>query len=284
MKTTTRIRFQTETPSKVPYALCCAYFGGLDEDHAAGVRALEFGDPEVKVFRTHGVPYIDQARAILAAAAMDHLPDEAVLVSLDHDIVFHPLSVPTLVEACATGPYDVLAVPYSMRKEGGGIIGFPSVPRGTGKTTDKPFDLKCYEAGGQYDAFGCGMGFTAIRMRVFRELAKTMPRVRCGATTIVYPFFALELERDHSVTPEGESIGFYHGEDVSFCRRVTAAGFRVGLDTTHRIGHKGAKIFSLEDCVFQVPLARNLTMQLVAPDDPSFEFRAQPAPLKTGAP
>ncbi len=110
--------FPTETPSKVPYALCCAYFGGLDEDHAGGVRALEFGSPEVKVFRTHGVPYIDQARAILAAAAMAHLPDEAVLVSLDHDIVFHPVSIPLLVEACAMGPYDVLAVPYSMRKEG----------------------------------------------------------------------------------------------------------------------------------------------------------------------
>ncbi len=120
-------------------------------------------------------------------------------------------------------------------------------------------------------------------MRVFRELAKTMPRVRCGSKTIVHPFFALELERNHSMTPEGEAIGFYHGEDVSFCRRVLAAGFHVGLDTTHRIGHKGAKIFSLEDCVFQVPLARSLTMQLVAPDDPNFEFQAQAAPQKASA-
>ncbi len=272
---TTRPKFSTETPSKVPYAMCCAYFGGIDEDHAAGVRALEFGDPEVKVWKTHGVPYIDQARAILAAAAMQSLPDEAVLVSLDHDIVFHPASIPLLVERCATGPYDVLAVPYSMRKEGGGIIGFPSMPLGL----DKPFELKCYESGGLYDAFGCGMGFTAIRMRVFRELAKTMQRVRCGTKTIVHPFFALELEPNHTKTPEGEAIGFYHGEDVSFCRRATAAGFKVGIDTEHRIGHKGAKIFALEDCVYMVPLARNLTMQLLVPENPAeFNFRAAAAP------
>lgn len=278
--------FQTATPSGIPYAICCAYFGGVDEDHAAGVRALEFGSPEVKVFRTHGVPYIDQARAILAAAALEHLPDEAVLMSLDHDIVFHPASVPLLVERCATGPYDVLAVPYSMRKEGGGIIGFPNVPRGTGAPSDKPFfDLDCYEKGKLYDAFGCGMGFTAIRMRVFRELAKGLQRVRCGTRTIVHPFFALDIEANYETTPEGESIGFYHGEDVSFCKRATAAGFRIGLDTEHRIGHKGAKIFSLEDCIFQVPLARNLTMQLVVPKDPDkYEFRAQPAPEKAPSP
>jgi len=273
---TTRPKFQTTTPSGVPYAICCAYFGGVDDEHQKSVLALEYGDPEVKVFRTHGVPYIDQARAILAEAAMRHLPDEAILVSLDHDIVFHPLSVPILAERCATGPFDVLAVPYSMRKEGGGIIGFPEIP-----DKGKPFELDCFEAGtGKlYPAFGCGMGFTAIRMRVFRELAKTMQRVRCGTQTIVHPFFKLEVQPDHSVTPEGESIGFYHGEDVSFCRRVTAAGMKVGLDTEHRIGHKGAKIYGLEDCLYMVPLARRLTMQLVVPENPAeYNFRAQAAP------
>ena len=270
-----RIKFQTEAAA--PYVIACAYFGGVDADHNDGVRALEYGEPEVRVLRTHGVPYIDQARAILSSRALELLPEEdAVLVFLDHDIIFHPLSVPTLVNNLIESPYDILGAPYSMRREGGGIIGFPLLEPGENN------ELPCYEGGGLVDAFGVGMGLTAIRMRVFRELAKGMQRVRCGTSTIVYPFFALEVEPDHSVLPSGEQIGFYHGEDVSFCNRARRAGFLVGLDTTHRVGHKGAKIFALEDTVYAVPLAKRLTLQLRAAEAGNDEFRplVPPAAVK----
>lgn len=268
-----REKMLTRTPSGVPYAIACAYFGGYDPEHHQAVLALQYGEPEVRVFRTHNVPYIDQARALLAAAALEHLPDEAVLMWLDHDIYFAPGQVPLLVERCATGEFDVLAVPYSMRKEAGGIIGFPEMRRG------QACDLECFEGGKQYPAFGCGMGFTAVRMRVLRALSKTMQRVRCGTSTLVWPMFALELEQNHSMTADGEPIGFYHGEDVSFCRRAAALGFKVGLDCEFRIGHRGGKTYALEDCLYQVPLARSLTMRLVAPDNAAeFNFEAMPAP------
>lgn len=255
----TETKFQTQTPSGVPYAIACAYFGGLDPQHHEAVLALEFGEPRVRVMRTHGVPYIDQARALLAAAALRELPDDGVLMFLDHDIIFHPSDLVSLVEQCAHGPYDVLGVPYSMRKEGGSVIGFFAPP-----PAGDDWSIGYYEAGGLYDAFGMGMGFTAVRMRVLRRLAEGMQRVRCGTSALVWPMFALELQANHSVLPDGESIGFYHGEDVSFCRRASAAGFRLGLDTRPRIGHKGTKIYAIEDTAFMVPLARDLTLKLVA--------------------
>ncbi len=273
------MQLQTRTESGVPYAIACAYFGGVDTDHLAPVLALEYGEPRVKVLRTHGVPYIDQARAILASAAMDLLPDDGVLMFLDHDIIFHPACVPILVERCAREMFDVLAVPYSMRKEGGGILGFPTPPK-----NGEPFQLQCFDGGGLCDAVGAGMGFTAIRMRVFRELCKGMQRVRCGSKTIVYPFFALELQPDHSVTPAGEEIGFYHGEDMSFCRRAIAAGFRVGLDTSIRIGHKGSKIYALEDTAFMVPHASSFTMNLLVSEDHDSDFKPMPAPPRAQKP
>jgi hypothetical protein len=253
------ISFPTATPSGVPYAIACAYFGGLDPEHHQAVLALEYGEPRVRVMRTHGVPYIDQARALLAAAALRELPDDGVLMMLDHDIIFHPSDVVRLVEECATGAYDVVGVPYSMRKEGGSVIGFFAPP-----TLGEEWSIGFYARGGLYPAFGMGMGFTAIRMRVIRALADSMQRVRCGTNALAWPMFALEVQADHSVLPNGEKVGFYHGEDVSFCRRASAAGFKLGLDTRPRIGHKGTKIYAIEDTAFMVPLARDLTLKLVA--------------------
>jgi len=266
-------RFPTGTLSGVPYVVCCAYFGGLDEQHHRSVLALEYGDPGVRCLRVHGVPYIDQARAILAERAMSMLPDDGVMMWLDHDIIFNPASVPVLVERCATEMFDVLGVPYSMRQEGAGPIGFPKPP-----TDGSKFKIDCYDGGGLYEATGLGMGFTAIRMRVFRELAKSLPRVICGTRAPCWPFFALEIESS-GYHFNGEDLGFYHGEDMSFCRRAIKAGFRVGLDTSHKIGHKGTKIYALEDCGFQVPSVRRYTLEFKIPENPlEMNSLAQVAP------
>jgi len=255
-------RFPTETLSGVPYVVACAYFGGIDPEHHRSVLALEYGDPGVRCLRVHGVPYIDQARAILAERALDLLPDDGVLMWLDHDIIFHPASVPLLVERCAKEMFDILAVPYSMRQEGASLIGWPKPP-----LDGSPLELKCYDGGGLYEATGCGFGFTAVRMSVFRELAKGLPRVICGTRALCSPFFALEVETG-GYQFNGEEVGFYHGEDTSFCRRAKRAGFSVGLDTSHRIGHKGAKIFALEDLGYMVPMAKSYTLRLEIPPSP----------------
>jgi len=256
-------RARVATDASVPYCVGAAYYGGYDHDHLAGVLQLEWGDPNLHVIRTHGVPYIDQARAIIATSAMALMPEkDAVLVFLDHDIIFDPRDVPRLVDAIASSPYDVLAVPYSMRKHAGGLIGFPT-PHPSGETP-----LSFFELGGFYDSIGVGMGFTAIKLSTFwkmaagehfqtgEQIAEPMRRYICGTQNKVYPFFAHLLE--------GE---LYLGEDMSFCRRVAAAGGRVGLWTVPRIGHKGTYIYAPEDCAFAVPVSKRLTLKLRVQED-----------------
>lgn len=249
----------TRTPSGVPYAIACAYFGGLDNEHFAGILPLEYGEPRVLLIRTMGVPYIDQARAILAAGALEHLPEDGVLMMLDHDIIFDPADVPRLVEACATSEYDILGVPYSMRGEAKSLIGFPVVP-----DDGSDLELDCYGCGGLYPANALGMGFTAIKMRVFHELKKHVPKVLIGMRAVAWPFFALEVQED-AVELDGERLAFYHGEDVSFCRLARKHGFKVGLDTRPRIAHKGSKLYMLEDTSFIVPAAKNFHLKLRRP-------------------
>lgn len=247
---------KTSTPSGVPYIIACAYFGGLDNEHFGSVLALEYGDPRVLLIRTMGVPYIDQARAILAAGALQHLPADGVLMMLDHDIIFKPQDVIALVEACATSEYDILGVPYSMRGEGKSLIGFPVTPK-----DGSDLELDCYEAGGLYPADALGMGFTAIKMRVFHELKRHLPKILIGSRAVTWPFFALEVQED-AIDFEGERLAFYHGEDVSFCRLARKHGFKVGLDTRPRIAHKGSKLYMLEDTSFMVPMAKSFHMKL----------------------
>ena len=66
-----------------------------------------------------------------------------------------------------------------------------------------------------------GMGFMAVRKDVFDKLK--------------YPFFDSELV---TITKDdGTIIRDICSEDVSFCKKITQAGFQIMINTDIRVGH-----------------------------------------------
>lgn len=207
----------------------------IDQLHGMGVRSL----------RTHGITCVEQARDFLAAHALS-VSRADVFVWIDHDMVFEPADVAAIAKRCLEGPYAVLGAAYSKRQPGSGIVADfdPSVENVT------------FYQPGLYPARAVGFGFCAVRRQVFEALAKTLPRVLSPASaSIVWPFHMSMIED-----------ATYIGEDWAFCRRATAAGFRVGVDAEPRVLHKGAYKFAIEDTGIVVPRCSTLTVELARDD------------------
>lgn len=222
--------------SAVNWAIAVPYFGGKDWEHERCMRAVEkFGAP---IFMTFGHPYIDMARAKLAADFMAwERPKLDCLLFIDHDILFNPSDVPRII-ASALELQTIVGGAYPKKGPGADLIGTfaPELERVT-----------FYEGGQCYPCSdsGVGMGFTAIPRIVFEALATTpeMAEVQSGDYK-VRPYFAHLIEN-----------GYYFGEDFSFCRRALKLGFRAHLDTRIRLRHKGSYSYAVEDCGMVVPQA-----------------------------
>lgn len=241
------------------------YYGGIDPEHNNCVLGVKNLYPELPVVPLYSCPYIDMARSILVKAAMD-ISSEWVLF-IDHDILFDPSDVERIHDVLFSRPeIHMVGAPYSMRKPGGAMIG---------SLRPDPLDpykpIRFYEGGALHPAKYTGMGFTAIRTSVFEKLihegrmsissectTRGLPELNTGFVDGIYPFFALMLVPEHQA---------YHGEDVSFCYRVTDAGMNVWLDTSFRIQHKGAYRYMLEDMGMVVPSVNKLDITPTPPDN-----------------
>lgn len=206
-------------------------FGAEDRDHGRCKRALE--NTGVPIVELEDCPYIDMSRACLVERAFEHDPNLDVIVWIDHDIIFRASDVIALAERChASEQYDILGVLYSMRRPKFTTIGRPA---------DHVKQAEFY-APGQIDGLFVGLGMTAVKRAVFLKMRETLPYLDCPTVgRKVHPYF------HHSMD------GAYLGEDISFCNRAIALGFRVGIDTEPRILHRGRYDYALEDCGIAVP-------------------------------
>lgn len=103
--------------------------------------------------------------------------------------------------------------------------------------------IHCYENGGHYEVAAIGFGVVAVPAPMLLVMAEKLglPWQRIGKKEY-RPWF--------SADPRWPTM---HSDDYCFCRRVREAGFKIFVDTRHRVGHCGEHVFHLEDMVRKLP-------------------------------
>lgn len=215
-------------------AVLTTYFGGIDSDHLHCMSTLEHLAREVKnehemwFLRLHNWPWIDIAQSLLVDRAIAETEAD-ILFWIEHDMLFNARDVIKVSERCLSSEYDMLGAAYSQRTPGGRVVGGLK-------------EKVTFFQPGLYPADSCGFGFTASKRSLFLRMRETLPEVDCppiGKNT--WPYFA------HMTVP------MYCGQDTSFCKRVTEAGMKIGIDAEVRVGHKGSYVYHLEDTGITVP-------------------------------
>ncbi len=225
-------------------AILVPYFGNIDYEHQKCMDALKeyakHQKNDVWFIELPNCPWIDMAQAFLADRALGD-SEVDILFWIEHDMVFEAPDVFKMVERCKNSDYDILGAAYSQRRPKGFVVGEP-----------KPKDGETIEFFGDrlYDASHCGLGFTAMKRRVFEELRLGMKDVYCPAVNMkVFPYFAHLIE------------DMYLGQDSSFYRRANRAGLKIGIDASPRVFHRGPYNYGLEDTGIQVPRYEKLIIE-----------------------
>jgi hypothetical protein len=149
-----------------------------------------------------------------------------IWITIDSDIVFTYEQIINLIES--TDEHPVVAGMYRMAD----LTNFAFVKnwdetyfkeKGTFQFI-KPEEIEAWKKETDFKYFSVvysGMGFMAVRKDVFDKLK--------------YPFFDSELV---TITKEdGTIIRDICSEDVSFCKKITQAGFQIMINTDIRVGH-----------------------------------------------
>ena len=149
-----------------------------------------------------------------------------VWITIDSDIVFTFEQVEKLIES--TEEHPVVAGMYRMSD----LVNYAFVKdwdetffkkNGTFQFI-KPEEVEAWKKETEFKYFPVvysGMGFMAIRKEVFDK--------------IKYPYFDSEVI---SITTEdGKVIRDICSEDVSFCKKITQAGYQIMVNTDIRVGH-----------------------------------------------
>jgi hypothetical protein len=149
-----------------------------------------------------------------------------VWITIDSDIVFTYEQVEKLIEA--TEEHPVVAGMYRMAD----LTNYAFVKdwdtsyfkeNGTFKFI-KPEDIEVWKKETEFKYFSVvysGMGFMAIRKEVFDN--------------IKYPYFDSEIVTIQA--DDGTVIRDICSEDVSFCKKITQAGYQIMVNTDIRVGH-----------------------------------------------
>jgi hypothetical protein len=149
-----------------------------------------------------------------------------VWITIDSDIVFTYEQVEKLIEA--TEEHPVVAGMYRMAD----LTNYAFVKdwdttyfkaNGTFKFI-KPEDIEVWKKETEfkyYPVVYSGMGFMAIRKEVFDN--------------IKYPYFDSEIATIEA--DDGTVIRDICSEDVSFCKKITQAGYQIMVNTDIRVGH-----------------------------------------------
>lgn len=225
-------------PSRIAI-LTPSYDGAFDPEYLAACRRLK----GVAQIRPVGMSAVDAARAMCATLALEDTSAD-VLFWIDSDIVFDPEDVWRLSELCVDG-YPIIGGAYAKKKPGGGIV--------ASFLPDTPQVVRFFEGGDVMEVGGLGFGFLAIHRKVFEALAEQFPLVHLTERKVRGWF----LPDTHD--------GKYRSEDYAFLGRARDAGFRVWLDTTVRLYHKGVYAYKLEDTGQVIPDAQQLNLTVSVP-------------------
>lgn len=213
--------------------------GTYESRHYACMRELE-NTTDVDVVKIDGCSQLDVARDTLAMQGLTET-DAEIFLWIDHDTIFTTDDALGIIYNCREGEYDILGGLYSKRSPGMGFAGTPDV-----KDTVIDFFVD-----GSIPGKILGMGFTAVRRKVFTTLAQMHPASWCSAAeAMLHPFFM------PFVTEDKRRLS----EDQAFLNRAVSAGFKVGIDTKPNLGHRGLYDYHLEDAVMKLPRAAKLSV------------------------
>jgi hypothetical protein len=149
-----------------------------------------------------------------------------IWITIDSDIVFTFEQVEKLIQA--TDEHPVVAGMYRMSD----LVNYAFVKdwnetyfktNGTFQFI-KPEEIDIWKKETEFKYFPVvysGMGFMAIRKEVFDKIR--------------YPYFDSEVITIH--TEDGKVIRDICSEDVSFCKKITEAGYQIMVNTDIRVGH-----------------------------------------------
>jgi hypothetical protein len=149
-----------------------------------------------------------------------------IWITIDSDVVFTYEQVEKLIES--TDAHPVVAGMYRMAD----LVNYAFVKEwdepyfkanGTFQFV-KPEEIEKWnnETGIKYfPVVYSGMGFMAVKKEVFDK--------------IKYPYFDSDIVTLH--TDDGKVIRDICSEDVSFCKKITNAGYQIMVNTEIRVGH-----------------------------------------------
>lgn len=191
----------------------CVHPGGLSWDlHESIERMRIVGD--MHEIGVKSGPLISRARNDIVYAFVNGLPDSEHLLMVDTDIRFYPDDVEKLIKA----DRPIISGLYTGLQPDGQP--FPVChQRGEDGNLRRP-DWSELPKSGITTVVSCGMGFCLIK----REVLETFVEKRKGRK--LWPFQELEIP--------GEQV---MGEDVTFCVRAEAFGYRTYLDVDVPVGH-----------------------------------------------
>jgi len=229
---------------KSKYVVLIPYLGNRWPSHVKCMNQLMMQG--TVIIEQTDCTYLDMAQACLVERALETKAE--VFMFIEHDMTFNPADVEGMIQRLLDSEYDALGAFYSLKRFGiRQYIGVLENPTG---------EVVFYQPGLHRAEF-LGFGFTAIRRRVFEQLATELPYVSCEPVgRAVHPFFQHSIE-----SFRGRHEVKYHGNDMAFYNRMHKAGFKIGADLQVRAGHLGSHEYQLEDASFD--LARYAGLKVV---------------------
>lgn len=178
----------------------------------------------------NGCSMVDLARSTMATRAMRAGFEETLWIDSDMKFTVED------VERIRSHNLPIVVGIYTTKGEN---------PRFACKFLREPKRVTFGQGGGLVQIEFAGMGFAYVKKCVYDGIAKDLPVCKGGFNLeTVIPYFR------PLIVPEGDDE-VYLSEDYSFWHRARRAGFAVMADTTLKIGHIGAKVFTWDDMMPQ---------------------------------
>ncbi len=152
---------------------------------------------------------------------------EDVLFFLDDDIMFTEADATKLIDD-VVGGCDIVGGMYVQK---GALDKTCVLKEGDSITFSKDAKPK--------EVLAVSAGFMAIHRRVFEKMSRTIPLVN-AANTKYHTFF-----QPFNKQIDGQWTEL--SEDWAFCDRASALGFKIWIDPSLLIGHKGEYVYDLRD-------------------------------------